>query len=183
MPSCSRITFISPIHSSRALSVMISRILFWDSFSATALNALKASGASDLVVCTPHERSRLRRCTCIPFRQPISPALARRCRCVLDPGIYSSARLRPYAGSVPMQRTHILSGRSVITIPFAPLSANATTVLKDGSTVSLLCRRLFLPGPPSHPCRDVQLTRLESVPRHHRPLCMQLLQSTLSPTR
>ena len=149
----------------------LNAFLFWDSFSATALNALKVSGASDLVVCG------LRRCTCIPFRQPISPALARRCRYVLDPGILLRDCAIPYAGSVPMQRTHILSGRSVITIMFAPLSANATTVLKNGSTVSPLCRRLFLPWPPSQPCRDVQPTRRESVPRRHCPVCMQLMQS------
>ena len=46
--SCSQICLISPILNSHALSVMTSRILFWDSFSVVTLNILKASGASDL---------------------------------------------------------------------------------------------------------------------------------------
>ena len=46
----------------------------------TALNTSKASGTSNLsrrVTCTPHECSRSRSWTCIPFHQPISPALVR----------------------------------------------------------------------------------------------------------
>ena len=75
----------------RERSVMISRILFWDSFSATALNALKASGASDLVVCTPHEGSRLRLYSLPPADFTcIGPAMSMRTR-----SRYSSARLRP----------------------------------------------------------------------------------------
>ena len=143
-----------------------------------------------MVVCTPHKCSRPRRCTRIPFRQPISPALARRGRCVLDPCPLLRDCALPYTGSVPlslrpMQRVHIFSGRSVITIPFAPLSADATTVLNNGWPRHL-CQvnsvALMLPAPfavpPSQPCRDVQLIHRESVPRRHRPSCMQLMRSS-----